>query len=110
MSRRRYDKRTLIRRSIVLGVIIAALLALVFLMGRFMLNILNVMRDEDSSTLNRTIPEEDAIYSPTRPPELQESGEAYIDGEDASLNWVYETLTPVDKTAGQLAREESDPH
>ena len=40
------------------------------------------------------------------PAELRESGAAPELGEDPSLNWVYEELTPVERTAEELAREE----
>ena len=42
----------------------------------------------------------------TRPPELLEDEASAVSGDDdPSLNWVYETLTPVEKTAAELAGE-----
>ncbi len=40
----------------------------------------------------------------TRPPQPEETPVVSAD-EDPSQNWVYETLTPVEKTAAELAAE-----
>jgi len=40
----------------------------------------------------------------TRPPEVSEEEAPVVSGdEDPSQNWVYETLTPVEQTAAELA-------
>ncbi|MBQ6374774.1 MAG: hypothetical protein IJJ45_09860 [Clostridia bacterium] len=42
----------------------------------------------------------------TRPPEPDADGVPVVSGDDdPSRNWVYETLTPVERTAGELAGE-----
>ena len=40
----------------------------------------------------------------TRPPQPEETPVVSLD-EDPSQNWVYETLTPVEQTAAELASE-----
>lgn len=42
----------------------------------------------------------------TRPPDALEDEAPVVSGDDdPSRNWVYETLTPVEKTAAELAGE-----
>lgn len=84
------------------AILCVAVLALVAIgMGRGVLAIL---------TASGSGGEADPMFAPppetvTRPPELlQDYGEA-AGARDMSDTWVYENLTPVDKTAEELASE-----
>lgn len=80
--------------------------ALLVLLWRGVLGLLNGTRG--SSEPDPMFAEEAARE--TRPPELDENGMPIDPNEDSSLNWTYETQTPVDMTAEELSREEAASH
>lgn len=93
--------------------LIAAILAVLVLVlavygiGRGALSLLNGMDSgagEPDPMFNQ-FPSE--LSRETRPPELTgEEGEAPSVAEDRSEDWVYPELSPVDRTAEELAREQ----
>ena len=83
---------------------LAALVLIAFMMVRGATGIARLSADGGES-------EPDPMFAEpaervTRPPELSGEGAPVISGdEDPSRNWVYETLTPVERTAAELANE-----
>lgn len=106
MSTRRRRRRGPSPRLI--GLILAAALsvALLVVLGRGVLGLLNGARG--ASEPDPMFAEEAARE--TRPPELDENGVPIDPNEDPSLNWTYEEQTPVDMTAEELSREEAAAH
>lgn len=85
------------------GVALVALLFAVVLAAQLFTGSLKLLNTGGSGERDPQFAEE-AVHE-TRPPELDESGQAVDLSEDPSLGWVYENETPVDKTAEELSRE-----
>ena len=107
MSTRRRRRRGPSPRLVGLIVGTALSLALIVLLARGVLGLLNGSRGSSS--------ERDPMFAEeatreTRPPELDENGVPVDPDYDPSLNWTYETQTPVDMTAEELSREEAAAH
>lgn len=86
--------------------VLALMLAICAAMGKMLLSMLNIMKNDGGETLPDPMFAEKAEMV-TRPPELDEEG-VYIH-EDHSDEWIIENHTPVDKTAEELAREAETP-
>ena len=95
------------RRWIGLATALVAVLALIFLvtsLGRVILGALNAGSVDAGAGADPMFAE--PAEQVTRPPELAGSdADAGASVEDRSDSWVYEELTPVDKTAQELAGE-----
>ena len=108
MSRRRTARRIrALPRVLPLVAVIAVLALAVFALGRGLLGLLNAFGHDGGAMEPDPMFAEEAVQV-TRPPELDAEGEPPALSDDPSRNWVYEELTPVDKTAGELAAESLD--
>ena len=85
------------------GVALVAAIFAVALAIQFLTGSLRLLSAPGSGERDPQFAEEAARE--TRPPEMDESGQAVDLSEDPSLGWVYENETPVDKTAEELSRE-----
>ena len=95
--------------KLVAGLIAIALLvlALVF-MSRLFLGALNLLRT-DGGPVQPDPQFAEPVETVEPPPELLESGEAFLQDDDPSSRWVEDNQTPVDKTADELALENAPP-
>ena len=108
MSRRRTARRIrALPRVLPLVAVIAVLALAVFALGRGLLGLLNAFGHDGGAMEPDPMFAEEAVQV-THPPELDAEGEPPALSDDPSRNWVYEELTPVDKTAGELAAESLD--
>lgn len=88
--------------------LIAAIIAVALLLIVAIALLHGVMGLAKLSTVDAA-PEPDPMFAEpaeqvTRPPESDEDEKPVVtEGDDPSLNWVYEELTPVEKTAAELA-------
>jgi len=92
--------------KVVAGLIVIVLLVIAALgVGRFMLGFLKMSGTSDFGDPDPMFASEPERV--TTPPDLfpEENGRVF---EDNSANWDVSVRTPVDKTAEELAREESD--
>ena len=108
MSRRRSRKRrATLTRILLLIAVIAALALVVLALGRGLMHLIGLFHSDGGATEPDPMFAEEAAQV-TRPPDLDEEGAPPQLGDDPSQNWVYEELTPVDKTADELAAEALD--
>ena len=84
----------------VLAVIALALVAALILRG--VMGVARLSADGGSAEPDPMFAEPAEVV--TRPPDVREDGQPAVSAdEDPSENWVYETLTPVEQTAAELA-------
>lgn len=83
---------------------LAVLLLVAFALIRGLTGVVKTATVQDSAARDPMFAEPAEMV--TRPPERSE-GEAPVvsSGDDPSRDWVYETLTPVEQTAAELANE-----
>jgi len=88
-------------RLIAALILLAALLAIAYALLRGVTGVARVTSPQGSG-------EPDPMFAEpaervTRPPEDDDARPVVSGDEDPSQNWVYETLTPVEQTAAELA-------
>ena len=95
---------TLPRLILLIAAVILAVVVLVAL-GRGLIALINVIRSDGGALEPDPMFPEEIRSEAEFPEELDDHGTPPQLGDDPSVNWVYEELNPVDKTAEELAAE-----